>query len=396
MKRKILLATTVDWPSAARLAGAFATLGATVEAVFPRGHVLAVSRYVNRAHRYRPLRPLASFAEAIEAAAPDRIVPCDDRALAFLLRLEPQFGALLARSLGRLESYPVMMARSPSIVIAREQGIAAPLTLAVAHETLLPAALERVGLPAVLKTDGSWGGGGIAVVRSLAEAAHAYRALCGPPSRLRSLARAVLRRNQHFLLEAWAPNRANVSVQAFVPGKPATSVLACRDGRLLASLHMDVVEWEGIAGPARLMRRTGCPRMEEAAQTIARRFGLSGLIGLDFVRDKAGVPWLIEINPRATQICHLVLGPDLPAALLGRPPRPPATGKSTVALFPQLLTAPAHRRDVFQDVPRDDPAVLRALSPKGLPGEAAPDAVAELPTAGNGPAMRRSCGPTAR
>ena len=57
MTQKILLATTVKWPSAAYLAGAFASFGCSVEAVFPRGHALGVSRYLGRAHTYYPLRP---------------------------------------------------------------------------------------------------------------------------------------------------------------------------------------------------------------------------------------------------------------------------------------------------------------------------------------------------
>ena len=69
------------------------------------------------------------------------------------------------------------------------------------------------------------------------------------------------------------------------------------------------------------------PRPRVRARRIAARFGLSGLQGLDFVRDEEGLPHLIEINPRATQICHLALGSDLPAALLGVPPRSAATTK---------------------------------------------------------------------
>ncbi len=365
MRQKILLTTTVDWPSAARLAGAFALLGAGVEALCPRGHVLGVSRYPERIHPYRPLHPLTSLARAVEAAEPDRIVPCDDRALAQLLALsagDPGLTALMTRSLGCIDSYPLMLARSTSIALARAEGIVAPLTLAVPDEDQLPKLLEEVGLPCVLKADGSWGGDGVILVRTVEEAREAFRKLEGPPERWRSLIRAVLRKDLHFLADAWAPRKAAVNVQAFVPGKPATSVFACRDGELLASLHMDVVDWSGATGPASLMRRTACPQMEEAARRIARRFKLSGLQGLDFVRDETGSPQLVEINPRATQICHLALGPDLPAALLGALPRPSITEKPVIALFPQLLTRPLRSPEVYEDVPWDDPAVFRALA----------------------------------
>jgi len=388
MKQKILLATTVDWPSAARLAGAFAELGACVEAIAPRRHALHASRYPKHIYRYAPLDPQASFARAIHSAEPDRVIPCDDRALALLLSLRP-VEALLRHSLGPLESYAVLMARSPSMAAAREEGIAAPLTLGVPDIAALPEALERVGLPCVLKTDASWGGGGVKFVRTQGEAEKAFAALQGPPGRLRSLARVFVRKDLHFLAEALAPRAAVVNVQAYVPGKPATSVFAARDGRVLASLHMNVVDWEGATGPARRMRRVECPVMEEAARKIAVRFRLSGLHGLDFVRDGEGVPHLIEINPRATQICHLALGPDLPAALLGVEPRPAITTRAEIALFPQLLAGERGGQEVYEDVPWDDPAVLRAAAGGAVPDAEAIDIIPEFSSPAGAPAIFR-------
>lgn len=387
MKTRVLLATTVDWPSTARLAGAFAALGAAVDAVFPAGHVIGVSRHPSRAYRYRPLNGLSSFARAINAAAPDLVVPCDDRALALLLKLKGQ-EVLLSRSLGALKSYPVLMTRSASLAIAREEGITAPETLAVPDRKALGEVVARVGLPCVMKADGSWGGDGVIVAHTLQEAEQAFARLQGPPSRLRSLARAWLRRDLHFVGEALAPRKSVVNVQAFVPGKPATSAFACRNGEVLASLHMDVVDWKGATGPASLMRRCRSAPMEQAARKIAARFGLSGFIGLDFVRDHQGVPHLIEINPRATQICHLALGPDLPAALLGLPPRPCVTEKLEIALFPQLLEHTSHPLSVHEDMPWDDPAVAQAFISGDGP-DMALEAVPRLLRAANRPPVCR-------
>ncbi len=372
MAKKILLATTLKWPSATRLAGAFASLGCRVEAVFPSGHILEMSRYLSRAHLYRPLYPVSSFTAALAKAKPDLVIPCDDRAVSHLLALQqagchPETTALLARSLGRIESYPILMARSPAIAAARGEGVAAPLTVAVGNEDELIQALERSGFPAVLKADASWGGDNVAVVRTQNEARRAFRKLRGPPSRLRSVVRSVLRKDTFFLHAAWAPKAAIVNVQHFVAGKPATSAIACRDGEVLAALHMDVVDWRGATGPARLVKRVDCPVMDEAARRIARRFALNGLHGLDFVRDDSGIAHLIEINPRATQVCHLVLGAgnDLAAALVGEKPRPITTEASTVALFPQAWEnhpeGPAVS-GIFADVPWGDPAVLRAIA----------------------------------
>ena len=337
-----MLATTLKWPSATRLAGAFASLGWRVEAVFPPGHMLQQSRYLSCAHRYRSLHPLSSFAAAIGKAKPELVVPCDDRAVGLLLALhqagcDTQTAALLARSLGKIESYPTLLARSPAIAAARAEGIAAPPSIAVGTEAELSQALEGSGFPVVLKADASWGGDNVAIVRTPEEAFVAYRKLRGPPSRLRSMVRLFLRQDAHFLHAVWAPKAAIVNVQHFVPGKPATSAIVCREGEVLAALHMDVVAWRGATGPACLVKRVDCPVMDRAARGIARRFELTGMHGLDFVRDDGGVPHLIEVNPRATQVCHLVLGAgnDLAAALLGETPRPVTTEASSVALFPQ-------------------------------------------------------------
>lgn len=365
MTQKVLLLTTVAWPSGARLAGALAVLGAEVEAVFPRSHALAVSRYLARAHRYRALAPHASFARAIDAAHPDLVIPCDDRAVKTLLELDrPDLKALLVRSLGELESYPALMARAAACEAARDEGLAVPESASVATAEAFDAQLRRFGLPAVLKTDGSWGGGGVAVLRTRKQAERAWRELARAPSRLRSLARAALRTDAHFLADVLKPATPAVVLQRFVAGKPATSAFVCRDGDVLAALHMDVVVWQGATGPAAIVRPVDCPHMETACRAIARRFALSGFIGLDFVRDETGIPQLIEVNPRPTQICHLALGADLAAAFLGKPGRPPVTDKALIALFPRAasLDPEGVRAAAFWDLPVDDPRVLaRAL-----------------------------------
>jgi len=363
MNGAILLATTTIYSAAARLASALVACGARVEAVCPRHHPLLVSRWLSRAHRYLPLSGEASFAEAVAAAEPELVIPCDDRALALLLRLE-NCDALLARSLGPMESYRVLTARAPSMAAARAEGIAAPLTLAVPSLADLPAALAAVGLPCVMKSDFSWAGGGVRFVADAAEAEQAFAALAGPPSRLRSLARAGWRKDLHFLEAALHPVRATVNVQSLVEGRSATSVFAARDGVVLAAQHMDVLRSAGRTGPASLMARIADPVMAAAARKLAARFRLSGLHGLDFVRDRNGLAHLIEVNPRVTQICHLPLDGDLPAALIGAAARPPVTEARKIALFPQLLQLADLPPEAFCDLPLDDPAVLHGLGGK--------------------------------
>jgi biotin carboxylase len=108
--------------------------------------------------------------------------------------------------------------------------------------------------------------------------------------------------------------------------------------------------------------------MIAAAAAIAKAFNLSGLFGLDYVRDRKGQVHLLEMNARATPTAHLMLGQDLPAALLqsaGLPARrrEPVTAKTEVAIFPrEWMRDPASPwlKKAYHDVPWNDPEVMRA------------------------------------
>ncbi len=373
MAAKILLFTTVRWVSATRIAGGFAAVGCAVEALYPSGHILGLSRHVVASHRYKPLDAAASLAEAIARAKPDLVVPLDDRAAEQLVALstDTRFDSLIDRSLGNPNAYTQLMSRSGFIVAARACDLRVPETTEVASESDVEAALETLGLPVVVKSGGSWGGDGVALARAPDEALEAVARLAAPPSPLRSVARAMRYRDTHFLLDAIHPTARSVSLQRFIPGMPATSSFACWRGKVLAALHFDVLETEGSTGPACVVRPVLCPEMDEAAQKIAAHFQLSGLHGLDFIRDDAGHVHLIESNPRASQTCYLALGPgrDLVAALVGALTgspaldRPLVSTEETIALFPQEWTrdpASPHLESAYHDVPWDDPQVLSA------------------------------------
>jgi hypothetical protein len=111
--------------------------------------------------------------------------------------------------------------------------------------------------------------------------------------------------------------------------------------------------------------------MENASRAAARIFGLSGLHGLDFIRDAGGNVHVLEINPRATHGGTLPFGSgrDLPAAL-ATALTGSATGQRTaidndiVALFPrewQRDPLSEYLTSGYHDVPWDDPGLVRAV-----------------------------------
>jgi predicted ATP-grasp superfamily ATP-dependent carboligase len=221
----------------------------------------------------------------------------------------------------------------------------------------------------VLKADGSWGGDGVIVAKSRDEAFGAYRKLSRAPSRARSIARAARRRDAHHLLTALHPPTPAISIQEFIPGKPAASAFAAWQGEVVGEIYYDVLIADGAIGPPNVIRRIDDREIDRATRAIAKHFGLCGIHGIDFIRAPDGALYMLEVNPRATQGGTLAFGPghDLPAALAACVS--PTAGIRTaiennvVAIFPrewQRDPVSPYLRSAHHDVPWDDPAVVRA------------------------------------
>lgn len=372
---KILISTTVGWTSTARHAAGFALAGCALEALAPAHAPVTLSRYVSTVYPYRSLAPLKSLRAAIRHGQPDLIVSCDDRAVRHLVRLyhsEPRDSAIaqaIERSLGAPQEYACILSRGASMQAARELGIRTPETFPVPDENALEDCFKALGLPVVLKTDGSWGGEGVAIVKTRETARSAYRHLSRAPSLIWNVARAFRRKDGHYVAAAVAPQPRTVTAQKFVPGRPAASGFAAWKGEIVGAVYYDVLKADGIIGPPSVIRRVDCPEIAEATRKMARHFRLSGLHGLDFIRDEAGHAHLLEINPRATQGGTLPFGPgrDLAAGLAscvaaGANLRA-ALPNDTVVFFPrEWLNDPESTflREGFHDVPWDDPKILQS------------------------------------
>ena len=359
----LLVSTTLDWPFPAQLACAFTDVGAYVEALRPPRGLLARSRYPSRMHDYYPIIAMDSLTSAIAAARPDMIIPCDDQAAELVNR------AYDAPTMGRVEFLDA----------AAKAGAPAAASTALTSEEELEQAMRELGLPLVIKCDHSWGGEGVVIAATRQEARDAFRRM-NNPSRLRDAARAMRGRGLHFLTRALSPAPVRISAQTFISGAAATSSIACWRGKVVGSHHFDVLLSTTPTSPASVVTHVPCPQMEASAIAIARALNLSGLFGLDYIRDAKGQVHLLEMNARATPTTHLALDEDLPAALLqaaglGGRTRPAATDRSEIALFPREWLrdprSPWFGR-AFHDVPWDDHNVVRACV------RAAPPAVRAL------------------
>jgi len=336
---------------------------------------------VRRTHFYHGLLPLTSLRKAVLATRPDLIIPCDDVTTLHLHDLyyralgSGKAGetvcSLIERSLGSPANFPVVYARTAFMEMAREEGIRVPLTEVVKHESDLKSCISRMGLPVVLKADGTSGGDGVRIVRNLIEAENGLRALAAPPLLARAFKRGVIDQDMTLIWPSLLRHRYIVNAQAWVAGREATSAVACWKGEVLASVQFEVLNKQDAGGPSTVLRRIDNAEISAAAVKMVKRLLLSGLHGFDFMLEaETDNAYLIEINPRATQVGHLTLGPghDIPAAITaavsGTDIRPATkvTQNDTIVLFPQeWIRNPEspYIRSGYHDVPWAEPEFVR-------------------------------------
>lgn len=379
---RVLLTNTTWWPCASRLAMAFQEAGCEVSAIYPAsGHPLRVTKAVSRSFAYSSMRPLAALAAAIEATNPHLVVPCDDRAVQHLHELHAsalaplggRVSMVIENSLGQPISYPTVSARYALLQAALEEGLPIPDMSIILAKDDLSRWQELHPLPWVLKADGSWGGHGVKIVQSPKKAEQVVRHLTKPPSAVRTLKRLLVDRDPFWLRTWWKGSRQTATVQSYIPGRPANCAVACWNGKVLAGIAAEVITTQGATGSATVVRIVEGPEMMRAAERLARRLGLSGFFGLDFViEDGTGIVWLIEMNPRVTPLCHLRFGQGrdlveaLSAQLSERPVRETASvsDNDVIAYFPQAMHWERNSEllsSSFEDVPFDDPDLVQEL-----------------------------------
>ncbi len=352
-----------------------------MHALCPPNHPLRKTTAVRRLHFSSAFTTAGSLEKAIVSAKPDLVIPGDDVSLHHLHQLYEKclrgsreaslVQSSVERSFGSRESFAILRSRARFIEVAGEEGVRVPKTEVINDIEDLKKWSRRNGFPAVLKANGTSGGEGVIRVNNLSEAQQGFSFLQAPPLLARATKRAVMDRDKTLLWPSLTRRKFVVNAQAFVSGREATSLIACWDGKVLACLHFEVVQKRSDNGPATVLRLIENHEMSAAATLIVRRLGLSGIHGLDFMlQEKTGDAYLIEVNPRATQVGHLTLGKhrDLPAALYAAitrtslKPSPAVTDKTTIALFPnEWMRDPASNflRTAYHDVPWGEPGLVQ-------------------------------------
>jgi biotin carboxylase len=235
-----------------------------------------------------PRTAFDSYADGIVAAlGPGDVAMCSGERALEALRARRE--AILARgAVAAIASEPALsIAGSKQLTLDRAAalGIECPRSLQVSTPEQVLAGADELGYPLVVKPLASWralpGGGGETVAPMLA------------------YDRAALEKVAHHLVRPDAP----ALLQQVATGVRETHKFVLQDGRLVARLVM-VAErcWPPLGGSS-VMRVTVEPPADSYAQALAlvTDAGLEGVSEVEFRRDAAGRPLLMEINARISQ-----------------------------------------------------------------------------------------------
>ncbi len=317
-------------------------------------------------HTLRPFTLLPSIRQAVLSSKPDLIVPADDTAVLLLHDFAQQyseFSPLIERSLGSSRHFSLLRSRRQFLTLAESLGIPCPLTSKIESSARINAIEAANTFPTVLKYDGTSGGYGVVLARNPDQLQLGYRMLKRHRLPLRNLKRFLIDADVTALHRPLALPPDEITLQSFIPGASANGLFVAQRGQILAHIQVRVVRALSETGAAVVVDRIQHSAILDAAQKIASRLELSGFFGLDFIlHAETGEPFLLEINPRATQLCHIPLDPEQSAfatladaiyfAASGNIPQqqlPPLPIHARFAFFPQALTLPS-----------DDPALATA------------------------------------
>src|SRR5581483_4857022 len=218
------------------------------------------------------------------------------------LRLRrPEVESRCALPLASNEALDIAVSKERTLAVAATQGIATPESLAVTSEGDLRSALAAVGIPAVLKPVQSW-----------------VTSRQGEGTRLTS----VLVRDAEEAARTFGWIQAvggSVLVQPWLPGIREACTLFYAEGRVWARFgQVSHREWPALGGVSVLCESIELdPRIAAWSERLVEAIGLEGCAMVEFRRDVAGRPVLMEVNPRlgATTALALRSGVDFPHLL---------------------------------------------------------------------------------
>lgn len=234
---------------------------------------------------------VADLHSIVRASDPEAILPLDDAAVWLCAQVAPGHEAKVVGPLG--ERVALALDKRVQLRAAAAAGLAVPESLVCAAA----ATLEMDRFPVILKP-------ALAVRESQGKLERGSAQVCGDLEELR------------VVVESLDPETP-VIVQPWIRGVGEGLSGIARDGTALAwSAHRRVRMFDPAgSGSSACASTTVDPRVREGAEPFLSDADWQGLFMLEFLRDREGTAWFVELNGRAWGSMALTrrMGFELPA-----------------------------------------------------------------------------------
>jgi len=243
---------------------------------------------------------LATLEEWLERAGARVLIASNDATIALLRMHRARLEARVRVALAHERALAIAVNKERTLDTARRLGLHVPREMVVRDVGDVPVALKEIGLPAVIKPCESWLWNGREGVRLGAE-------LVVTPAEACDAVAAVTRFGEAALFQQLLTGRREAVSFLHADGE-VYARFAQWARRTSMPLGGDSVLRQSIAIP---------PDIGAQAEALVREIGLAGYSEVEFRRDAAGVPYLMEINPRLSASVEVAVraGVDFPHLL---------------------------------------------------------------------------------
>lgn len=228
------------------------------------------------------------------------LIPSSDGTIALVRlhreRLERHVRIALAHEM----ALSIAVSKERTLAIAGQLGLGVPQSVAIKNASDIEIALCKIGLPAVVKPTESW--------------------ISGEQQRYRVAPRLVTTQDEaRHAVEELTRFGGTVLFQQFLSGKQETVALFQAEKKIYARFaYWSKREDPPLGGTSVLVQSIAYPSdIGKQAERLVSEICLEGYSHIEFRRDGAGKPYLMEINPRLTaSLEHAIqAGVDFPYLL---------------------------------------------------------------------------------
>jgi predicted ATP-grasp superfamily ATP-dependent carboligase len=289
---------------------------------------------------------LAYLEQLLEATQARVVISSSDGTVALLRQHRERLRKRVQLTLGPEPALGIAINKEQTLEIAASLGIAIPKGMLVSGLSDVEVALDKIGLPAVIKPVESW-------VEDAGQRARILSQLVTTPEEARRAVKELTELGGTTLF------------QQFLTGRREAVNLLYASGQV----HARFAQWAKrtnppLGGSSVLRQSIAVPDdIGSQAEELVREIGLDGYSEVEFRRDSAGVPYLMEINPRLSASVELAVraGVDFPHLLYRW-----AKGE-------QLETVSSYRVGGWmRDLGGDFETTAEAIRQRGRPGVASP------------------------